>query len=108
MARYVPLSIALFLFGTVLYFFMGTSSKGWTVFFYSLDKAMIAFLLFAIASMTRIRWIRTAAYYGVSMCVFLLLYFLWCYRFGHDSIFAAGSMLGYSVIVLILLKQKVL
>lgn len=108
MARYVPLSIALFLFGTVLYYFMGTSSKGWTVFFYGLDKALIAFLLFVIGSMTRIRWIRLAAYYGAAMCLFMFLYFLWCYSFGHDSIFVAGSMLGYSAIVLILLKRKVL
>lgn len=107
MIRYVPLSVALFLFGTVLFYFMGTSSKGWTVFFYALDKLMISFLLLVIGSMTRIKWIRMASYYGMSLCLFMFLYFLWCYSFGHDSIFVTGSLLGYSAIVLILLKQRV-
>lgn len=101
----IGIIIGVYLAGMLLFWFSGEGTKAWNIFFYSWEKLFAAagFALLAIESKSRI--VIYSSIYAVAVCVFMFLYYLWCYSFGHSNILAVGSFIGYSIIILILLKR---
>lgn len=98
--KILPSIIAAYILCHAAYWFVGSSEMGWVVFYYGVEKLFSALCLYFIYKLSYNLVIKQSALYGISVCVFMFGYFLWCYRYGHDSVTVVGAFLIYSFLIL--------
>lgn len=89
-----------------VYWFNGGPDYFWAFFYYSIEKSLTAFAFYLLYLNSRSPFMKRVSLYGISLCVFMLLYFIFCISFEHDTFAVVGSFIIYSFVVLTLIRIK--
>lgn len=85
---------------------MGGSTDVWVTYYYFNEKAITAFAFYLLYLNSRSPFMKRVSLYGISLCVFMLLYVIFCISFEHDTFAVVGSFIIYSFVVLTLIRIR--
>lgn len=97
--------ISLYVLLMAVYWFCGSPDVVWAFLFYGLEKLFTAFAFYLVYLLARNRFIRSAALYCLSLCFFMLGYYVYSFLFGDDVLLVVGSFLIFSFVILAIINN---
>lgn len=88
------------------YWFIGEATKFWAVYYYSVEKLFAAFGFYLLYRNAKTHFMRGTALYCLSLCLFMIAYFVYCYEFGHQTLLTVATFIVYSLLVLYVIRLK--
>ena len=102
----IILSIGLYIMIYGFYWICGGPEKIWAFVYYFNEKFLTGLAFYLLYRTSHSFFMRGVSLYGLSLCVFMMGYFIFTYLFGHNTWITIGSFLIYSFVILIWIRIR--